>query len=366
MKTPKDLLGSDNYFHWSFNMRMHLARKGLLAHIEVPKADAEMTSEWMENDMKALGIIAMGIAVEHQGKIRAAATALQAWVTLSDYYNRANIHNRVALTRRLHDFKMEDGSSMAAHLDRFDELVVAMEAVGDAMDEPRQLVILLGSLPSSYDMLVWIIENMTTISLIEVKEKLLKEHVKLENAEKVEETAFKARFRGQPHKKGGRGFRKGRGGGRPHHVAETKPFGGRCFNCNQTGHKKKDCTRPQGGRSGAGEVLFMANTRVSGSGWLLDSGASSHMSPSRSDFETYAQLNEMIEVRIADGEALTAVGVGNVRLVLPDGTTAVVSEVLHIPGLDRRLMSVAKLVQRGFEVVFGQSKCTIIRDGKVI
>jgi hypothetical protein len=82
MKTPKDLLGSDNYFHWSFNMRMHLARKGLLAHIEVPKADAEMTSEWMENDMKALGIIAMGIAVEHQGKIRAAATALQAWVTL--------------------------------------------------------------------------------------------------------------------------------------------------------------------------------------------------------------------------------------------------------------------------------------------
>jgi hypothetical protein len=261
---------------------------------------------------------------------------------------------------------MEDGSSMAAHLDRFDELVVAMEAVGDAMDEPRQLVILLGSLPSSYDMLVSIIENMTTISLIEVKEKLLKEHVKLENAEMVEETAFKARFRGQPHKKGGRGFRKGRGGGRPHHVAETKPFGGRCFNCNQTGHKKKDCTRPQGGRSGAGEVLFMANTRVSGSGWLLDSGASSHMSPSRSDFETYAQLNEMIEVRIADGEALTAVGVGNVRLVLPDGTTAVVSEVLHIPGLDRRLMSVAKLVQRGFEVVFGQSKCTIVRDGKVI
>ncbi|DAZ97050.1 TPA: hypothetical protein N0F65_012919 [Lagenidium giganteum] len=69
---------------------------------------------------------------------------------------------------------------MSAHLDRFDELVVAMEGVGDGIDEARQLVVLLGSLPSSYDMIVSSIENAKDISLIEVKEKLLKENEKLE------------------------------------------------------------------------------------------------------------------------------------------------------------------------------------------
>ncbi|DBA05163.1 TPA: hypothetical protein N0F65_005013 [Lagenidium giganteum] len=134
-------------------MRMTLARKGLLDHIET----------------------AQGIEIEHQSKIRSTNSALQAWHTLREYYNRANIHNRVALTKKLHDFAMEDGSSMSAHLDRFDELVVATEAVGDGIDEARQLVVLLGSLPSSYDMIVSIIENAKDISLIEVKEKLLKE-----------------------------------------------------------------------------------------------------------------------------------------------------------------------------------------------
>ncbi|TYZ67818.1 hypothetical protein PybrP1_010802, partial [[Pythium] brassicae (nom. inval.)] len=39
--------------------------------------------------------------------------------------------HRVAVTRRLHEFKMEPGTTVAAHLDRLDELVVAMEAVGE-------------------------------------------------------------------------------------------------------------------------------------------------------------------------------------------------------------------------------------------
>lgn len=70
---------------------------------------------------------------------------------------------------------MDAGASMETHLDNFDELVIAMQAVGDHINEPRQLVILLGSLPSEYDTLVSIIENIINISLIKVKEKLIKE-----------------------------------------------------------------------------------------------------------------------------------------------------------------------------------------------
>ncbi|DBA04243.1 TPA: hypothetical protein N0F65_009478, partial [Lagenidium giganteum] len=123
-------------------MRMTMARKCLLEHIEVVKPENEKTSEWRTNDMKAFAIIAQGFEIEHQSKIRNAHSALEAWQTLP---------------------------------------------IGDAMDEARQLVIMLGSLPSSYDMIVSIIENARDVALIDVKEKLLKEYEKLESSEKADE-----------------------------------------------------------------------------------------------------------------------------------------------------------------------------------
>uniref|UniRef100_A0AAV1UBT6 Retrotransposon Copia-like N-terminal domain-containing protein n=1 Tax=Peronospora matthiolae TaxID=2874970 RepID=A0AAV1UBT6_9STRA len=60
------LLGSGNYLHWEYNMRMTLARKGLLVHVQVIKKEEEMTDAWLFNDAKALGIIAQGIELQHQ------------------------------------------------------------------------------------------------------------------------------------------------------------------------------------------------------------------------------------------------------------------------------------------------------------
>ncbi|CAI5706252.1 unnamed protein product [Peronospora farinosa] len=77
-KRAEVILGSDNHFHWEFVMRMTLARKGLLAHIQMVKPEAEMTEAWVINDMKALKLIAQGIAGEHHTKILSATTAIQA------------------------------------------------------------------------------------------------------------------------------------------------------------------------------------------------------------------------------------------------------------------------------------------------
>ena len=60
-KRAEVLLGNGNYYHCEYNMRMTLARKGLLAHVEVVKAEDEITEAWLINDAKALGIIAQGV-----------------------------------------------------------------------------------------------------------------------------------------------------------------------------------------------------------------------------------------------------------------------------------------------------------------
>ena len=161
-KRTEVLLGSGNYYHWELNMRMTLARKGLLGHITVLKDENDITEAWLVNDAKALGIIAQGVEIQHQTKIRSATRAMEAWATLRDFYNRSTLHNRVTMTRRLHEFKMDSGTNMAEHLDAFDELVVGLQTMGEPVHESRQLVVLLSSLPSEYELLSSIVKMRRT------------------------------------------------------------------------------------------------------------------------------------------------------------------------------------------------------------
>uniref|UniRef100_A0AAV1URC3 Retrovirus-related Pol polyprotein from transposon TNT 1-94 n=1 Tax=Peronospora matthiolae TaxID=2874970 RepID=A0AAV1URC3_9STRA len=70
---------------------------------------------------------------------------------------------------------MDAGTGVAKHLDAFDELVVGLQTLGEPVDEVRQLVVLLSSLSAEYELKLSIIEIVRDITLIEVKEKLLKE-----------------------------------------------------------------------------------------------------------------------------------------------------------------------------------------------
>ncbi|OWY97971.1 LOW QUALITY PROTEIN: polyprotein, partial [Phytophthora megakarya] len=242
-KKAEVLLGSGNYFHWEYNMRMTLARKGLLSHVEVVKQESEETEAWLTRDAKALGIIAQGVELQPQTKLRSVSRAMQAWSTFREYYNRTTLHNRVTLTRRLHEFKMENGSTMSKHLDAFDELVVGLQTLGEPVDEARQLVVLLSSLPAEYELISSIVENAQDVTLNDVKEKLLKEYERLEKKETTER-AFKVNA-GQF--KGGRAYdrnpRNNSGG-----------FKGKLFKCNRVGHLKRDCPE-QNGASGNDEVF---------------------------------------------------------------------------------------------------------------
>lgn len=106
-----------------------------------------------------------------------------------------------------------------------------------------------------------------------------------------------------------------------------------------------------------------ASTRT---GWLLDSGASSHMTPHTSDFRSHRALTSAIEVRIADGDSLKAVGVGDIAIRCGNNMKVTMAEVRHIPRLDRRLMSVSKLATNGLMVEFTDAAFKILKGSKCI
>uniref|UniRef100_A0AAV1UBQ4 Polyprotein n=1 Tax=Peronospora matthiolae TaxID=2874970 RepID=A0AAV1UBQ4_9STRA len=275
---------------------------------------------------------------------------MHAWVILRDFYNRTTLHNRVEMTRRLHEFKMENGSTMSKHLDAFDELVVGLQTLGEPVDDSRQLVVLLSSLPTDYELISSIVENSKDITLIEVKEKLLKQHERLQRKETTEK-AF-------PVSSNGRRFKGGQGNGRKGNYLRKTNTGikGKCFKCGQVGHYKRDCLKRSNGEE---EGAVFADGELQCEEWLIDSRATSHMTPHRSDLFEYKELKTGQQVSIADGKKLQVAGVGTVKLKGLDGRRIMMVDVMHIPGLDKRLLSVGKLAGRGMRVEFQSSSCII-------
>lgn len=138
------------------------------------------------------------------------------------------------MTRRLHKFKMESGSTISKHLDAFDELVVGLKSLGEPVDELRQLVVLLSSVPTDYELIMSILKNAKNITLIEVKEKALKEHERLQK-EEMTKKAFPV------HESDGR-LRSNRGPGLNDYGPRKskRVYKGKCFKCNRVGYMKQD------------------------------------------------------------------------------------------------------------------------------
>ncbi|GMF32142.1 unnamed protein product [Phytophthora lilii] len=161
-------LVEDNYFHWEFNMHMKLSHKGLLTHIIKPEFDAHSdrsTPEWKTNDLKALGVIAGDVSLTYQAYIRGSTSADQSWSMLEEQLNKNTLKNRLIITKKLHNFKMEPGNKFAVHVDRFKELVLQLQTIGEHLDETRQLVLLLGSLTDEYIIISTVLDNSPNVTL---------------------------------------------------------------------------------------------------------------------------------------------------------------------------------------------------------
>ncbi|GMF54711.1 unnamed protein product [Phytophthora fragariaefolia] len=275
-------LVEDNYFHWEFNMRIKLSRRGLLAHIIKPEFNTlsdRSTAEWKTDDLKALGVIAGDVSITYQ-----------------------------------------------------------METIGEPLDETRQLVLLLGSLTDEYRMISTVLENTPNMTLAYAIQAL-------SGVEASDESSS-----GQP-----KAF-----------VAkksyDKRRFNGKCFYCKKTGHKETECRKKANEERGhvareTSDYAFTATSAMGKTEWLVDSGASSHMTSVRDKFVSMKELKTPVRITIADGRKIDAVAMGTVGLKLMDGTSVTLSDVLYIPEAEGSLISVAKLAEKDAVAQFSKDKC---------
>jgi hypothetical protein len=70
------------------------------------------------------------------------------------------------------------------------------------------------------------------------------------------------------------------------------------------------------------------------------------------------QFTEIIKVRISNGGYIPAKGKRTIVITTNSGTKTIL-DVLYIPDIDQNLLSVGKLIEKGFKVTFEDQCCHI-------
>nr|CCA27886.1 putative polyprotein [Albugo laibachii Nc14] len=319
---------------------MKLTKKDLLIHIDATKAPSEGDADaftWKVNDINPFATICTMINPSLQSMVRTAHTTAIAREILKTVFLRRSIHNHVQMRRKLHEFKMKKEESVLNHFLKFDELCMSMQAIGDEVSHEEQLVILLGILSEEHEQIVKIMENKADIDLFQAKEMLSREY---------DGIALKAT----------RSYRsKG-----PRSKETRNKFAGTCFICNKYGHKKQDCWKNLDRKKNIEQAFTVGEYGIEG--WLLDSGASSHMCPFQDEFVEIRSLNKPVGILIPNRETVLAAVVGTIRIILANKKPIRIEDVLYVPELDRRHFSIPALSSKGLQVTFRNKKSEIRND----
>ena len=83
----------------------------------------------------------------------------------------------------------------------------------------------------------------------------------------------------------------------------------------------------------------------------MDSGVSFHTIPHREIIQNYI-AGDFGKVYLADGSALDVVGMGDIRILLPNGSVWLLEKVRHIPDLRRNQIYVGQLDDERHAILF--------------
>ena len=405
--------GKSNYKAWRFRLVRILNEKDLHTVVsELPlqstlEAEASTATaagktpppspelaEFNIKDNQAFTIITLNIKDSQVPHIQRCTTAKEAWDSLREVHQGKGTDGRMILTQRLWSLRLKEGEDMASHLNVFREIANQIENLsnGDGGSQIRgiDLISMLSlSLPDLYEPLIMALQSRSEQPTFDfMAGRLLQESLRRQAAHSNGNTANTGHsvfIAGGTGKRGGRGgnFRgnqsprgtqfRGRGptsfGTIDVGQFKQKKPEGPCFSCNKEGHWKRDGDKRKADEAGGkteeqekGPTAFAAIAAKTGpsSDWIIDSGASQHLSAQHNWFINY-QLISTIKIQIGDGSEIEAIGKGDIVLTIATREITL-HDVLHVPMIGSNLLLVAKIVDHGHILVFSTSGCQIWND----
>ncbi|KAH9752684.1 hypothetical protein KPL71_014795 [Citrus sinensis] len=370
----------ENDFHlWRLKMRALLVHQGIEEVLEDPRTSKKISKVKDEDMQEAMDkahntiILSLGDGVLRE--VGDQTTTAGLWKKLEDLYTKKSLTKRLSTKKRLYTLQMEEGSSLTTHIDAFNRIILDLEDINVKIEDEDKAIILLSSLPSSYEHFVdTLLYGRQSLAMQDFKEALSSKESSKKSETKDGEGLS---VRGRSEKRDGwKGKKKGR--------SKSKNSALKCFHCHKEGHFKRDCPerkiKPKDANNRSGNaavasedsdegydsagVLVASNMQTEGK-WVLDSGCTYHMCPHKNLFSSY-QPFEGGKVLMGNNASCKVIGIGSVRLKMSDGIIRELDNVRHIPELKRNLISLSMLDKAGCCIRLESSSLKVIKGSLIL
>ncbi|RVW80140.1 Retrovirus-related Pol polyprotein from transposon TNT 1-94 [Vitis vinifera] len=334
--------------------------------------------EWALLDRQVLGVIRLTLSRSVAHNVVKEKTTADLMKALSGMYEKPSANNKVHLMKKLFNLKMAENASVAQHLNEFNTITNQLSSVEIDFDDEIRALIVLASLPNSWEAMRMAVSNSTgkeKLKYNDIRDLILAEEIRRRDAGETSGSgsALNLETRGRGNN---RNSNQGRSNSRNSNRNRSKSRSSQqvqCWNCGKTGHFKRQCKSPKkkneddSANAVTEEVQDALLLAVDSplDDWVLDSGASFHTTPHREIIQNYV-AGDFGKVYLADGSALDVVGLGDVRISLPNGSVWLLEKVRHIPDLRRNLISVGQLDDEGHAILFVGGTWKVTKGARVL
>ncbi|KAM2496278.1 hypothetical protein ACFX1W_036168 [Malus domestica] len=307
--------GTNNFGMWQCEVKDVLAQQDLLAALG-EKPEAMSKPEWEKLNLWACSSIQLCLAKTQKYFVMRETVASVLWQKLKDKYMTKSAENRLHLKKKLYRFQYKECTKMIRHLDAFNKLIADLLNLDEDIKDEDKALILLNSLPDSYEHFVTtIMHGKKTVKFEDVSNALM--NYEMRYRDKYHDSTSEALFvRDCPKLK-----TKGKESSEAN-VAEVETY---VFDFALTTSSSFDCATK----------------------WVLDTGCTHHITPHKNWFSSLKEFDGGV-VFMGDDNPCTTKGIGTVRLKLHDGMVKELTGVRYVPNLKKNLISLGTLESKGF------------------
>ena len=145
--------GSDFSF-WKMQIKDYLYQKDLHKPLTRVKPESMTEEKWKLKDRQALGLIRLTLSRNVAFIIVKEKTTSGLLKALSNMYEKPSAMNKVYLMRRLFNLQMSENGSVSDHINEFNMIVSQLNSVDINFEDEIKALILMSSLPESWDTIV--------------------------------------------------------------------------------------------------------------------------------------------------------------------------------------------------------------------